>query len=66
MRTGSARPSVRASKWDTCDRPDQRQRLDNPPAIYALLFDGTAKTLMTIATDPKHLDARIQPAPDGR
>ena len=31
----------------------------NKAAIYALLFDVAAETLMTIAADPKHLGARI-------
>lgn len=31
----------------------------NKAAIYRLLFDVAADTLMTIAADPKHLGARI-------
>jgi len=31
----------------------------NKAAIYSLLFDVAAETLMTIAADPKHLGARI-------
>ena len=31
----------------------------NPAVVYDLLFKATAKTLLTIAADPKHLGARV-------
>ena len=31
----------------------------NKAAVYALLFKASAQTLLTIASDPKHLGARI-------
>ena len=31
----------------------------NKTAIYGILFKAAAETLITIAADPKHLDARI-------
>ncbi len=33
--------------------------LQNPQAVYKILFDCSATTLQTIAADPKHLGARI-------
>jgi len=33
--------------------------LQNKEAVYKLLFDASAETLLTIASDPKHLGAKI-------
>ena len=33
--------------------------LQNPAVVYKILFDASARTLDTIASDPKHLGARI-------